>query len=426
MNTYNLIGLGIGPFHLSLAALCDKVDGLKTLFLEKKPNFSWHPELMFEDADMQTSCFKDLVTSADPTSPYSFLNYLVSNGLYFSFLNTNRMVITRREFELYCQWAAKRLEGKLAFDQDVLSVEFKDNLFHIQTKKETFTSQNISIATGHRPRYPRFVDKNLLSDTLFHAKSGKLDNLNLKDKKVVVIGGGQTGLEIFTHALKGRWQKPSSVILVSKRSTLAPLDESNFTNEYFTPNYVDAFFPINETRKEQIVKEQKLASDGNTPSHLESLYRHLYLKNLIQDGPKFHILPMRECLDVQKENNGYKVTLSNFFIDDTETLNADVVILATGFEQVIPDFLKPITHLIHKDESQRFVINKNFDLSWDGPASNKIYALNFSRHGHGISEPQTSLMAWRSAMIINDLTGQTHYFKQKPIDTFVQYTKFED
>lgn len=426
MNNYHLAGLGIGPFHLSLASLCDKVENLKTVFLEKKPYFSWHPELMFEDADMQTSCFKDLVTSADPTSPYSFLNYLVSNGLYFSFLNTNRMVITRKEFELYCQWVTSQLESKLRFNQDVQNVEFKENLFHITTTKETITAENISIATGHRPRYPRFVDRALLSNSLFHAKSGNLDKVDLKDKKVVVIGGGQTGLEIFTHALKGRWNKPSSVVLVSKRANLAPLDESNFTNEYFTPNYVDAFFPINEGRKQQIVKEQKLASDGNTPSHLENLYKHLYLKTLTGEGPKFHILPMRECLDIQKQSNGYQVTLSNFFIDETETLNADIVILATGFEQVIPDFLKPITHLIHKDESHRFVINKNFDLSWDGPSTNKIYALNFSRHGHGISEPQTSLMAWRSAMIINDLTRQTHYFKQKPMDTFVQYTKFED
>lgn len=60
----------------------NKVSDQKTLFLDQKPSFNWHSELMFSDADMQTSFLKDLVTPVDPTSPYSFLNYLVEHGLF--------------------------------------------------------------------------------------------------------------------------------------------------------------------------------------------------------------------------------------------------------------------------------------------------------------------------------------------------------
>lgn len=427
MNTHDLIGLGIGPFHLSLAALSQKVENLSTLFLEKKDDFSWHPEVMFEDAQMQTSCFKDLVTAVDPTSPYSFLNYLVQNGLYYSFMNTNRLVITRKEFEVYCSWASQMIGEKLKFNHEVKEVEFEGTHFIVKTTRDTFKSHHISIATGHIPRYPHFVKKEELCDNFFHAKSGSLHHLNLQGKRVAIIGGGQTGLEVFTYALEGKWGIPKSVRLISKRSNLSPLDESSFTNEYFTPEYVNAFFEIdNLQRKAQIVNEQKYASDGNTPSHLKDLYKTLYLNTLHKRGPEFNILPMRECIDVQKTQTHYKVVLRNHFLNESENIHADVVILATGLEQVTPSFLEPITHLLHQDECQRFKISKNFTLSWDGPSTNKIYALNFSRHNHGIAEPQTSLMAWRSATIINDLTGVDHYQTQSKFKPFVQYTKVED
>lgn len=426
MKHYDLIGLGVGPFHLSLAALSQKIKNFDVLFLEKKTEFSWHPELMFEDAEMQTSCLKDLVTSVDPTSSYSFMNYLVDNGLYYSFMNTGRLVITRKEFEVYCKWAASKLQKDIIFNQNVRSVEFVDSQFKITTDKDQFSATHISIATGHVPRYPSFVNKEDLSQNYFHAKDKGLTELNLKDKKVVIIGGGQTGLEIFTYALEGKWGLPQSVRLVSKRSNLTPLDESNFTNEYFTPSYVNAFFDIDRERKDKIVNEQKFASDGNTPGHLRELYRTLYLNTLHGRGPDFNILPMRECLDVQKYEQGYKVTLSNHFINDCETLYADVVILATGLKPQIPQFLEPILHLIHRDECNRFNINKNFSVSWDGPSKNKIYALNFSRHGHGIAEPQTSLMAWRSATILNDLCQYPHYKTDHSIRSFLHYTKVEE
>ena len=98
---YDLLGIGLGPFNLSLAALLGHVEKLNIKFCDNKSEFRWHPELMFGDATMQTSYLKDLVTPVDPTNPYSFLNYLVHNGLLYHFINTDRKAITRFEFEDY-------------------------------------------------------------------------------------------------------------------------------------------------------------------------------------------------------------------------------------------------------------------------------------------------------------------------------------
>ena len=44
-------------------------------FLEAKTSFSWHPGMMLDGVHLQTPFMADLVTMADPTSPFSFLAY---------------------------------------------------------------------------------------------------------------------------------------------------------------------------------------------------------------------------------------------------------------------------------------------------------------------------------------------------------------
>ena len=88
MKTYDFIGIGIGPFNLSIAALAEGLDGFSSLFLERKPHFSWHPGMMVPDCHMQTSFLKDLVSAVEPTNRHSFLNYLVQRKKFYSFLTT--------------------------------------------------------------------------------------------------------------------------------------------------------------------------------------------------------------------------------------------------------------------------------------------------------------------------------------------------
>lgn len=422
---FNLIGVGIGPFHLSLAALMKKVPNFKNLFLDQKPVFNWHSELMFSDADMQTSFLKDLVTPVDPTSPYSFLNYLVEHGLFYSFMNTNRRVVTRREFEMYCQWVSEKLAQTLQFNSSIDSVDFENNKFIVKTKTETYTTDHLSIATGLTPRIPDCA-KEHIGANVFHAKSSLLQNLDLTHKKVVIVGGGQTGVEIFRNALLGKWGKVKNIRLISRRQNLEPLDESPFTNEYFTPSYVADFFTLEQEHKDPIVKAQKLASDGNTPHYLERLYNDLYqLKHVQKADLDFKILPQRGLIGLEKTATGHKAIVQNNFLRSTETLEADVIILSTGFMITTPKILDPLKHLLSFDSEGRFIINRNFDLEWKGPAKNKIYALNFSRHRHGIAEPQTSLMAWRSATIINDMTNKEIYKNNNVAPSFVHFGKID-
>ncbi|PTN13076.1 lysine N(6)-hydroxylase/L-ornithine N(5)-oxygenase family protein [Nitrosomonas aestuarii] len=420
-NILDLAGIGIGPFNLSLAAVSEKNKFLKTHFFDEKPLFQWHSEIIFPDSDMQTAFLKDLVTGVDPTSPYSFLNYLVQNGLFHSFMNTNRNVVTRKEFELYCQWVAQQMPEKLSFNSKIETLRYDGKFFTIENKEKKFKTKNICIGTGISPKIPAFTVP-YISKTFFHAKSAFLESLNTHNKSIVIIGGGQTGIEVFRNILKEKWGCAESVTLVSSRPNLEPLDESAFTNEYFSPNYAEDFFTINIELKKQIVNYQKLSSDGNTPAYLQNLYNELYYaQNVVNSQINFKILPYRRLESVSNTNSYYELCLSNHFTQKKERLNADIVILCTGFENSIPKFINSIKHYIHFDESNCFQVNKDFSIQWEGSVNNKIFVQNFSRYEHGIFEPQTSLMAWRSAVITNAISQKTIYQINNFAPNFLSY-----
>ena len=71
--------------------------------------FDWHPGMLLDDATLQVPFMADLVTMADPTSPYSFLSFLKDTGRLYSFYIRESFYPLRREYNDYCRWAADRL-----------------------------------------------------------------------------------------------------------------------------------------------------------------------------------------------------------------------------------------------------------------------------------------------------------------------------
>ena len=65
----DFIGVGTGPFNLSIAALSHQIEELNCLFFDEHPHFSWHPGMLVPDCHMQTVFLKDLVSAVAPTNP---------------------------------------------------------------------------------------------------------------------------------------------------------------------------------------------------------------------------------------------------------------------------------------------------------------------------------------------------------------------
>src|SRR5580765_8945325 len=150
---FDVVGVGLGPFNLSTAALLEPVKKLTTLFFEREKEFQWHPGLLFPDATIQVSFLKDLVTLADPQSRYSFLAFLFANRRLYRFINANFTRVSRVEFNQYFRWVANRLPN-LEFGQEVHAISVADESFIVSTSRGRVHARNIILGTGLQPKVP--------------------------------------------------------------------------------------------------------------------------------------------------------------------------------------------------------------------------------------------------------------------------------
>ena len=402
----DLAGIGAGPFNLSVAALLNEKPQIKSRFFEGREHFAWHPGLLLDNTNMQTMFLKDLVTAISPESRYSFLSYLVKTKKFYRFLSAELQCISRHEFSDYLAWAAHQMDN-VQFSTRVEQVEYTGKTFNLHTNQGVYQADNLCIGTGKVPFIPECAQSHI-GERVFHAAEIGLRDRDFTNKRVMIIGGGQSGADIFINALQSKWGKPKSLDWLSRRSNYQPLDEASFTNEFFTPDYVDAFINLSPTVKNTEITNQKLTSDGITQKALLTIYQELYHRfDVLKEDKWVRLLPHRTLTHMSQDSHGFKLTASNALGQNLETHQADIVILATGFEAPYPACLRDLLPLLDMDEHNRYQMNADFELKWEGQQTNKIFAVNAGMHSHGIAEPQLSLMAWRSAKIINRLAGET-------------------
>lgn len=416
----DFIGIGIGPFNLSIAALGREIAGFSSLFFEQKPRFSWHPGVMVPECQMQTSFLKDLVSAVAPTSPFSFLNYLVQRKKFYRFLTTEQRTVSREEFADYLHWVANGLDS-LAFSQPVESVDFDDRLrlFVATTAKGMYRARHLCIGIGKKPRLPACVAE--LSDNCFHASEMTIRTPDLRGKRVAIVGGGQSGADLFLNVFRGEWGQPQQLNWISRRNNYQALDEAAFANEYFTPEYVNSFFTLNDSAKQHILAEQKMTSDGITSESLLTIYRAMYHRFEVLREPHWvRLLPSRSLTALHCHAQGYQLVTEHHLDGGGEQFDSDVVIFATGYQPQQPAFLAPLAARLQLTPDQQYQIAPDFTLQWQGPQENCLFAVNAGMHSHGIAEPQLSLAAWRSALILNRVLGRQQ-FDLTPTPSVIQW-----
>jgi len=410
----DLAGIGIGPFNLSLAAHLDAAEGVEALFFERRAAFDWHPGMMLPDVTLQTSFLKDLVSATHPSSPWTFLSFLVAKKRFYDFLNADFGAIPRQEFAQYLAWAAQGLPT-LRFGTGIDAVDFDGRCFVLRSGTREQRARNIALGVGLKPALPSFAAR-LREDDHFHSSQARFRLGACAGKRVAVIGGGQSGAEILLHLLnRTNEDAPSQIAWISQRPNFLPLDETPFTNELFTPPYVESFRDLPEPRRHAIVEREKLAGDGVSSETLAAIYRRLYvLRHLESSGPEIELLPHRDVVNAEPREGSYQLIMRNGMDGMMEIGHAEIVILATGYRYELPDCLAPLSSRIAVDRTGRPVPDADFAIAWDGPDTNRIFALNAGLISHGIAEPQLSLMAWRGAVIANALLGRRQFEVEIP------------
>lgn len=413
----DLVGIGLGPANLSLAALAEPVSDLRCVFLERNDRVAWHPGLMLPEAKLQTSYLKDLVTPVDPTNYYSFVNFLVKTGRIYRFLAADEPHVSRREFEQYYSWVAQRLRS-VRFRASVAPISFSAGSFSIRTGEVVRQAANVVVATGRRPRIPA-VARRLLGADVLHA-SDYLGQKNRADgRRVLVIGGGQTGAELVHHLVDR--SPPRELIWASRRLGFLPLDDSPFTNEWFNPRYVEHFLKLAPERRRSLLADQDLASNGASESTLRAIYRRLYALDFLEGAPlAYTLLPARELVDLQRSSDGLKAAFLDADTRETTVVEADLVLLATGYSAELPTSLDLLRPRVEVRDGWP-VLHEDYSLAWDGPKDCRIFIQNGAERSHGIADPNLSLVAWRSALIVNSACGRTIY-PTRPISSTIRWS----
>ena len=422
---YDLVGVGLGPFNLALAALAEPCEPLSCLFLDENAEFSWHPGMMVEGATLQVPFLADLVSLVDPTNRNSYLAWLRDHGRLFGFYFSEAWHVPRAEYDAYCRAVAERLEScrfgcrvtavrhaSLGDGRDGFAVRYDS-----ARGPRTVLAANVALGIGTEPVVPGALRGLCEAGGTLVAHSAhylnRADWIQAADD-VTVLGSGQSGAEIVLDLLRG-WHQPGRRLRWLTRSTaFEPMEYSKIGLEHFTPDYTDYFHALPEAARDQLLSTQgrlyKAVSDETLAEIRVELDRRAYpdgpastgvtlLPGLEAVGGRVIELPGSEELDLEFVHARTQTSC---------TIRTQRLVLATGYGQRSLRLLGPIDALVHRDSRGRPLIDRDHRLVLEGTKAG-LYVQNAEVHTHGVGTPDLGLGAYRAASILNAIAGQELY-----------------
>lgn len=415
----DIAGIGIGPFNLSLAALVEPIDSLTTCFYDQRDKFDWHPGMILEGSHLQTPFMADLVTLADPTSSYSFLNYLkLTNRLYAFYIREN-FYILRQEYNRYCQWVSKRLSN-LQFQSKILDIQYldKENVYQLtlmNTKNQAICTQKarkLVIGSGPTVKLPSCCSQEDWAQNHSSHYLSKKDHLQ-KEPSITIIGSGQSAAEIFYDLLQDIDNYNYELSWVTRSARFFPLEYSKLTLEMTSPEYTDYFHQLPQEKRASIIKSQKSLYKGINFDLINAIYDLLYIKNLAS-SIKVNLFTLSTLINIEKRCDQQQTALTFFHNESEEqyTHHSAGIVLATGYQGHIPQYLSSIKDRIRWNEKGEFNANRFYAVDQD---QNDIFLQNAGMNTHGFVTPDLGMACYRNACIIREILGYEHYPVEKRI-----------
>ncbi|RSC94871.1 lysine N(6)-hydroxylase/L-ornithine N(5)-oxygenase family protein [Tenacibaculum singaporense] len=415
----DFIAIGVGPFNLGLACLSEPIENLHGVFLDKKEKFDWHPGMLLEDTTLQVPFMADLVTLADPTSPFSFLNYIKEQGRIYSFYIRENFLLLRNEYNHYCQWVISKLSN-IYFNTEVTNVDYdqKDGIYVVTsvcTKTQEikiYKAKKLVLGTGTQPYIPVCCKK--LKDTAVHSSQYLPNKEQLQNKKrITVLGSGQSAAEIFSDLLQEIDTKGYELNWITRSPRFFPLEYAKLTLEMTSPEYVDYFFNLPASKRDALIKNQKHLYKGINQDLIGAIHDRLYAKRVISKEPlKVSLRTNSELKTTKVSDEGIKLELHQVEQDKYFEHETDALVLATGYEYQLPDFIEGISNRILWDYQDRFDVQRNYSIDKN---HNEIFVQNVELHTHGFVTPDLGMAAYKNSYIIKEITGVEHYLIEQKI-----------
>ncbi len=413
----DFLAIGVGPFNLSLACLTHPIEELDGVFLDQSEGFDWHPGMMLNDTTLQVPFMADLVTLSDPTSPFSFLNYLKEKGRIYSFYIRESFFLLRKEYNKYCQWAIDQLPN-VHFGVGVEEVHYseEEGCYVIAAKEvrtgatKFYKARKLVLGTGTAPIVPSCCTS--IQEKAVHSSKYLYNKEILQKKKsITVVGSGQSAAEIFYDLLQDI-EQGYELNWVTRSPRFFPLEYSKLTLEMTSPEYVDYFYNLPRQKREHLLKNQKHLYKGINQDLINAIFDLLYEKGL-EGKPNVQLRTNAELKEASYNSNGHfdltfrQVEQDKYFKHTTEGL-----VLATGYGYKEPAFLEGIADRILWDDQNRYQVHRNYAIDEN---AHEIFVQNAELHTHGFVTPDLGMGCYRNAHIIQSLTGKEYYPVEKQI-----------
>ena len=439
-SAFDLLGIGIGPFNLSLAALADRVPDLTTAFYDQRPGFSWHPGLLLDGATLQVPFLADLVTLADPSSPWTFLNWLKSRERLFPFYFAERFHVHRAEYDAYCRWVADCLPST-HFGQQVDTVRwsaahgrFEVDHTHLDAHGEAEAlartyARHLVIGIGTEPYVPEPLRPLAEAPTVPVVHSAHYMEqraLLLAADHITVVGSGQSGAEVFLDLLRNRPAGRERITWLARTPGFAPMEYSKLGLEHFTPDYTRYFHGLPEQVRDRLVPRQWQLHKGIDTETITAIHDELYRRTLDGGWPDAVLTPGVAVRTAGRlGTHSIELHLEHADQDTRTRLITSAVVLATGYrERPLDRLLGPLAPYVKRDAAGRPRVDARHRIELDGSVTGRVYVQNAERHSHGVGAPDLGLAAWRSAVVLNDLTGLLTGAEHYPLPARTAFTTF--
>ncbi|MFB1063419.1 lysine N(6)-hydroxylase/L-ornithine N(5)-oxygenase family protein [Natrinema sp. H-ect4] len=415
---YDVIGVGLGPFNLGFTALADGMDkDLDTLVLEQRSEFNWHEGILIEGTTLEVPFLADLVTMADPSSPYSYLNYLRKRDRLYEFYFYEEFFIPRREYNEYCRWVAENL-SQIQFDRRVSAIRSNGDIFEVEARdpetgeKTVYPAQNVVMGIGSQPSVPKQL-RGHSSEDVFHTAS-YLDHRErcLNADSITVVGSGQSAAEVFQNLLEKQSEHDYRLDWITRSRGFFQLIDAKLGHMIYTPEYTEYFYDLDQETKDTVLERQDLLYKGIDPQTSDEIYDLLYERSIGAGDLDIGMIPCTEIEDIEAVGHDdrprYTLQCTQHQEGTSFTHQSDVIVLGTGYRRPEPTFLEPLEEKIDRDEKERLQVTKDFRLKTNG-VPGEIFVQNAELHTHGINTPDLGLGCYRNATILNTLAGQEVY-----------------
>ncbi|WP_341976335.1 SidA/IucD/PvdA family monooxygenase [Microbacterium sp. LWO13-1.2] len=418
---HDLVGVGIGPFNLGLACLAHPT-GLDAVFLDREDGFRWHHGMMIEGATIQVPFLADLVTMADPTSEFSFLNWLKHTGRLYPFYIRESFYALRAEYDAYCRWAASRLPN-LRWNHEVVAIEHDEaeGVYTVRAmrtdtgEEREIRARHVVVGVGTRPSVPRELRD--VAGQAVHSSEymERRDELRATDS-ITVVGSGQSAAEIYRDLLDGARDGGYRLDWITRSPRFFPMEYTKLTLEMTSPEYTDHFHALPIGQRQHLGREQRSLYKGISADLIDDIYDTLY--RLSADGPvRTTLLTDTEVTAAEWDGSTYRLGLRHGQLGQDHERETASLILATGYAAETPPFLAGVADRLDWDALGRLDVAR--DYSVDG-GRGRIFVQNGEEHTHGLTAPDLGFGAWRNSSILASILGREVY----PIERRIAFQEF--